>query len=420
MTRNFAGYRRPIRRISGAGSLCCLMAACGAPAPDPAAIHERALTLDTHVDIPLDFATAAVDPLDGDLQVNLQKMTTGGFDAAFFIVYVGQTARTPENYAAARADAFTKFAAIRRMAQELYPDRIEIAYTAADVERISAAGKLVAAIGVENGYSIGTDLAVLDEFHALGGRYFGLVHNGDNDLAHSAQPRTELGDAPAESAGVTELGARAIERLNELGVMVDVSHASKRSSLDAMRLSRAPVIASHSSVRALTDHPRNMDDETLLALRDDGGVIQIVAFDAYLKAQPPEQQTAVRELRERFAISGSVTAESLPAEQRTEYQRALAAIDARWPPATVADLVDHVDYAVRLIGIDHVGISSDFHGGGGVIGWADATETPNVTAELLRRGYDEAAIGKLWSGNLLRVWREAERVASELAGTGSA
>jgi membrane dipeptidase len=294
-----------------------------------------------------------------------------------------------------------------------YPERIEIAYSPADVERVHATGKLVAAIGIENGYVIGTDIAMLDRYYELGARYFGLVHDGDNDLAHSARPKPELGDAPEGSAGLTELGERVIARLNELGVMVDVSHASKRTALDAMRLSRAPVVASHSSVQALADHPRNLDDETLLALRDDGGVVQIVAFEPYLKPQPPERQSALRALRERLEIPSGLDADDLSPELRAAYDAGMADIHARWPRATVADLVDHVDYAVRLIGIDHVGIASDFGGGGGVLGWDSAAETPNVTAELVRRGYTQAQIAQLWGGNWLRVWRAAEQVAGQ-------
>jgi membrane dipeptidase len=355
--------------------LAALQSGCGSDVPAPAPVG-RALTLDTHVDIPLDFATPAVDPLTADLQANLEKMTRGGLDAAFFIVYVDQTARTDEGYARAQTEALTKFAAIHRMAEELYPDRIEIAYTAADVPRIAQAGKRVAAIGVENGFALGRGLDMLDRYHELGARYFGLVHNGDNDLARSAQPNLALGDAAESTAGVSELGAEAIARLNRLGVMVDVSHGSKQTALDAMRLSAAPVIASHSGIAAVTAHPRNLDDETLRALRDDGGVVQIVAFSAYLKTQPAARADAQR--------------------------------------ATVADLVDHVDYAVSLIGIDHVGLSSDFGGGGGITGWDDASETANVTAELAARGYGEADIAKIWSGNLLRVWRAAEETAARL------
>jgi membrane dipeptidase len=376
------------------------------------AIHRAALTLDTHVDIPFDFATDAVDPLDGDLQVNLQTMVSGGLDAAFFIVYVGQTERTPENYAQAAADAMTKFDAIHRMTDALYPRRIGLAYTADQMTALVDDGKLAAAIGIENGYVIGKDLAMLDRYYELGARYVTLVHNGHNDLADSAQPRDQLGDAPSEHGGISELGAEAIARMNDLGIMVDVSHASKESAIAAMLQSRAPVIASHSGVRALADHPRNMDGETLQMLADNGGVIQVVAFDAYVKVQPPERRQAVDELSDTLGLSGFVDPNDLAGEQRSAYLAGMREIDERWPPATVSDLVDHIDYAVELIGIDHVGISSDFGGGGGVVGWNGALETPNVTAELVERGYSREEIEKIWSGNLLRVWREVERLAA--------
>jgi membrane dipeptidase len=348
-----------------ASVLIVTLAACES---DPAAIHTASLPLDSHVDIPFDFATADVDPRTGDLQVNLQKMRAGGLDAAFFIVYVGQTERTPANYAQAQADAMTKFEAIHRMT-ESYPALIGLADSAGDVEALVAEGRLAAAIGIENGYVIGTDLALLDRYFELGARYMTLVHNGHNDIADSAQPNAEFGDAQAEHTGLSEFGGQVIRRMNELGIMVDISHASKTVALQAMELSAAPVIASHSSVRALTDHVRNLDDETLLMLRDNGGVVQIVAYPGYIGSEEPK---------------------------------------------AVADLVDHIDYAVSLIGIEHVGISSDFGGGGGIEGWNDATETPNVTAELVRRGYGARDIERLWSGNLLRVWRETERVAGEL------
>jgi membrane dipeptidase len=340
------------------------IAACSPPDADR--IHARSLPLDSHVDIPFNFATSAVDPRAGDLQVNLEKMRAGGMDAAFFIVYVGQTERTAANNTQAVADALTKFNAIRRMTDDLYPELIGLATRANDVERLAAEGRLVAAIGIENGFVIGDDIDLLDGYHALGARYMTLVHNGHNDIADSAQPREALGDAASEHDGISEFGAAVIRRMNELGIMVDISHASKAAALEAMELSAAPVIASHSSVRALTDHVRNLDDETLERLAEDGGVVQIVAFNQYLG-------------------------------------------DGEAP--TVADLVDHIDYAVDLIGIEHVGISSDFGGGGGIEGWGDATETPNVTAELVARGYSADDIALLWSGNLIRVWREAERVA---------
>jgi len=385
--------------------------AAGTPPAQPS----RVITLDTHSDIPLDFATDGVDPLDADLQNSLAKMTAGGLDAAFFIVYVAQTARTDANYAQAQADALTKFTAIHRMAEVLHPDRIEIAYRADDVARIVAGGKLAAAIGIENGYVLGKNLELLDRDYELGARYVTLVHNGDDDLARSAQPRPDLGDGDADT-GVSPLGAQAIARMNQLGIMVDVSHGSKQTALDAMRLSRAPVIASHSAIASVAAHARNMDDETLLALRDDGGVIQVVAFDSYLRHQPDEQVAALRALRESAGLTGAGGLGTLTPELRAKYDEGLRDVQARWPPSTVRDLVDHIDYAVRLIGVDHVGISSDFGGGGGIAGWQDASETRNVTAELRARGYNETDIAKIWSGNLLRVWRDTERVAAELAG----
>ena len=379
------------------------------------AIHERVLTIDTHDDIPLDFATAEVDPgVRGTRQVDLPKMEEGGLDAGFFVVYVGQTERTPENEAQAKADAMTKFEAIHRMAEEMYPDRIAIAYTAADFERIAASGRSIAAIGIENGYVIGRDLSLMQTYHDLGARYFGLVHNGHNDIADSASPRANLGDAPAEHGGLSAFGAEVVAEANRLGMMLDVSHASRAAMLDTLRLSRAPVIASHSSVRALADNPRNLDDAQLLALRDNGGVVQTVALGAFVSNTAAARDDAVRSLRADVGLPrfGPADPTGLDETARAEYDRRMAEIDRRWPAADVATFVDHIDYAVDLIGLDHVGISSDFDGGGGVVGWNHAGETFNVTLELVRRGYTEAEIAQLWGGNLLRVLREVERVAA--------
>ncbi len=376
-------------------------------------IHERVLTIDTHDDIPLNFATAEVDPgLIGARQVDLPKMEAGGLDAGFFVVYVGQTERTPENYARAQVDAMTKFDAIRRMTDELYPDRIGLAYRADDFVEIAAEGRLVAAIGIENGYVIGQDLALISTYFDLGARYFGLVHNGHNDIADSASPRPELGDAPSEHGGLSSFGVEVVAELNRLGMMIDVSHASRAAMLEATRLSRAPVIASHSSVRALADHPRNLDDEQLRALADNGGVMQTVALGAFVSEAEAARSAAVDALREEFGLAPWGGADALPADRRVRFDARMADIDRTWPRADVATFVDHVDYAVQLIGIDHVGISSDFDGGGGVVGWNDASETFNVTLELVRRGYGEEEIALLWGGNLLRVLREVERVAA--------
>ena len=376
-------------------------------------IHEAVMTIDSHDDIPPTFATEAVDPLDARRQVNLQKMRAGGLDAAFFIVYVGQTQRTPENYAQAQAAAMTKFDAIHRMAEEMYPDLIEIAYTADDVQRIHAEGKLVAAIGIENGYVIGRDLSTLQRYHDLGARYVTLAHNGHNDIADSAQARMDLGDAESEHDGISEFGEQVIAEMNRLGIMVDVSHISRAAALDAIRLSRAPVIASHSNTLAVTNHPRNMDDETLLALRDNGGVMQATALSVFVKEFTPELQQATSALLSEFGIANMRGWFTLTDEQQAEATERLEEIGY----ADVGDFIDHVDYAVDVIGIDHVGLSSDFDGGGGVLGWWDASETANVTLELVRRGYSDEDIAKLWGGNLLRVWREVEAFAATAQGT---
>ena len=254
-------------------------------------IHDRVITIDTHDDIPFNFATREVDPgVRAARQVDLPKMREGGLDVGFFVVYVGQGPNSPEGYAQAYAQATTKFEAIHRMASEMYPDQIELAYTAADVERIHSDGKLVAAIGIENGWPVGAGLANLATFHELGGRYITLAHNGHNQIADSANPRP---DEPDElHRGISDFGAEVIAEMNRLGIMVDVSHISKNAMLEAIELSEAPVIASHSSCRALCDVPRNMDNEQLVALKANGGVIQMVALGGFVKLTP-ERDAAV-------------------------------------------------------------------------------------------------------------------------------
>jgi len=376
------------------------------------AIHESTITIDTHDDISSNFATPESDPGQREgRQVTLPKMREGGLDMAFFIVYVGQTERTPENYAAAKERAAVLFDAIHRLTDDMYPDEIGFAWTPDDVERLHAEGKLVATIGIENGYSIGKDLSLLADYHARGARYFGLTHIGHNDLADSSIPRENLGDAEEEHGGVSEFGAQAIAEANRLGLMVDVSHASGKTAVDAARLSRAPIIASHSAVRELADTPRNLRDDELVAIKNNGGVVQIVAFDGYVKIPSEEKQAALAALRENAPFESWAAATP---EQRDAYREARAKLNGEYPGATVDDFVDHIDYAVNLIGVDHVGISSDFDGGGGLTGWRDASETFNVTLELVKRGYSEEDIRKMWGGNLLRVWREVEKVATEI------
>ena len=426
------------------------------------AIHERVIALDTHDDIsPANFTLETNYTQDLPNQVTLPKMIAGGLDAAFFIVYVGQGPLTQEGYDDAYRQAIAKFDAIHLLTEKIAPDKIELALTSADVRRINKAGKKIALIGVENGYSLGdasTAVKRVKEFYDRGARYLSLAHNGHSQLADSNN-----GEASGQWAhnGVSELGTQVIAELNQVGIMVDLSHPSKQANLQAIALSKAPVIASHSGARALCDHSRNMDDELLLALKKNGGVAQAVALSAYVKVPPPptaERLAALTKLEEEFGLPagslgrggrgggggrGGPPAAGAPAgraagaagagegrgrgrggalaqlsdEKRAEAQKRLDEINVKFPPpprATVKDFVDHIDYIAKKIGIDHVGISSDFDGGGGIDGWSDASETFNVTLELVRRGYTEDQIGKIWSGNLLRVMEEVRKVAEKL------
>ncbi len=378
-------------------------------------IHDQVITIDTHVDIPLTFATTEVDPgVRGNQQNDLVKMNEGGMDAAFFIVYVGQGKRDEAGYEDARKQAMTKFSAIRRMTMDMYPERIELALSADDVRRIHASGKKVALIGIENGYVMAKDLSRLQEYYDLGARYMSLTHNGHNDLGDSSAAFAHLGDKDEEHGGLSDLGRAVVDEMNRLGIMVDVAHAGRKTVFEIAERSKAPIISSHHALRHFVDIPRNLSDEELVAIQKNGGVVQIVAFDSYNKPVPEEKRAARKALSEKWGIRSFADFQALTDAQEAAYMVERAALDETWPPANVADFVDHIDHAVQVMGIDHVGISSDFEGGGGVVGWKDASETLNITIELVRRGYSKKDIEKIWGGNLLRVMEEVEEVAAKL------
>jgi membrane dipeptidase len=502
---------RSIVRVSlgvlGAAAAAASMGAVQVTPQDPPAlvtrakeIHERVITADTHNDIsPHNFTPECNYTMRLTNQVNLPKMVEGGLDVSFMIVYVGQGPLTPEGFDNAYRQAVAKFDAVHALTEKIAPDKIGLALTADDVRKIAASGRKVAVIGIENGYPIGEDIKRVKEFYDRGGRYMSLAHNGNSQLADSNS--VEASGAFLYNNGLSDLGKQVIAEMNKWGIMVDISHPSKGANMQAIALSKAPVIASHSSARALANHSRNIDDELLAAIKKNGGVVQTVAFASYVKVDPPERAAALSALRQEFglvpppgaqgarggggrgadagaargaaaagnppaaagagaagaagaaagagrgggrggggcSVEGATPAagapegrggggggrggaqnallEALTPERRAEYDRRLAEIDKKWPAAgraTVKDFVDHIDYLVKTIGIDHVGISSDFDGGGGVTGWNSAAETFNVTLELVRRGYTEQQIAKIWSGNLLRVWAEVEKVAKQL------
>ena len=392
------------------------------------AIHDRVLVLDTHVDISVTNFTADKNYTE-DLgnQVNLPTMEAGGLDVAWFIVYTGQGALTPEGYDKAYENAISKFDAIHRLTKEIAPERIGLAVSSAEAKELHASGKKIAMIGVENAYPLGTDISRVKEFYDRGARYMSLSHNGHSQFCDS---NTGEKDSLWVDKGVSDLGKLVIKEMNKWGIMIDVSHPSKQSIKDMINLSKAPIIASHSSARALCNHSRNLDDEQLEWMKSNGGVVQTVAFSSYVSTEKHSAHAA--------ALSEKVTAlakerglemkswdeiRKLEATERDRYMKTYRAMseeaasmmsDEDPKPVDVADYVDHIDYLVKKMGLDHVGISSDFDGGGGINGWNDASETLNVTAELVKRGYTEAQIAQLWSGNLLRVLDDVAAIAKEL------
>ena len=327
------------------------------------------ITVDTHIDINvLNFTDSLNYTMNTDTQFNLPKMIEGGLDVAWLVVYTAQSELNEQGYEAAYENAISKFDAIDRLVNVYAPDQVELALTSDDVRRILAKGKKVIMIGVENAYSMGLDTSNVKKFWDRGARYVSLSHNGHSQFSDS---NTGEFDGTSMHNGLSDLGKEVVGLLNYYGIMIDISHPSKEAIRQMTELSKAPIIASHSSARALRDHPRNVDDEQLNWIKENGGVIQTTALGFFLT-------------------------------------------DREDPPANMDDFMDHIDYMVEKIGIDHVGISSDFDGGGGIVGWEDASETMNVTSALRERGYSESEIAKLWGGNLLRVLDEVQEIATKL------
>ena len=392
-------------------------------------IHQNVITIDTHDDINVKNFTDSINYTQKlETQINLPKMNAGGLDVAWLIVYTGQDSLNADGYAKASDNAISKFEAIHRFCEVYAPEQIELALTSEDVRRIVASGKKVAMIGVENAYPIGEDLSKFEDYYKRGARYISLSHNGHSQFCDS---NTGEKDDVWLHNGLSELGKEAVKEMNRLGIMIDISHPSKASVMQMIEVSKAPIIASHSSARALCDHSRNLDDEQLLALQKNGGVVQTVAFSSYLNTEKHEKRAAyMKQIYQEIADSLGVNwyersqFSSLTKTEQEEFMENYpkvtkmgnekAAKNAAAPtPVDVTDLVDHIDYMVKLIGIDHVGISSDFDGGGGIEGWTDASETFNVTLELVKRGYTEEEIAKLWGENLLRVLDEVQAIASQ-------
>ena len=393
-------------------------------------IHKSVITIDTHNDIELSNFSEKVNYTQNlGTQFNLPKMIQGGLDVTWLIVYTGQKNLDKKGYAKAYQNAIDKFDAIHRLTEVYAPEQIELALTVEDVKRIHASGKKVAMIGVENAYPIGEDLDKIEEFYKRGARYMSLAHNGHSQFSDS---NTGEEDGVWLHNGLSEIGKEAIKEMNRLGIMIDLSHPSNEANIQTLKLTKAPVIASHSSARQLCNVSRNLDDNLLLMIKENGGVVQTVAFSSYInlekyKANNKASQGLYKEIANELGTT-YLTWNEMKKLNDDDMEIAYAnskkikeiastrngEINAQYPLVSVSDFVDHIDYMVHKIGIDHVGISSDFDGGGGVLGWKDASETFNVTYELVKRGYSKHEIEKLWGGNLLRVMKEVEKVSQEL------
>jgi membrane dipeptidase len=371
------------------------------------ALHEKVLTLDTHLDTPEHFARKGWSMVDrhevkvDGTQVDLPRMDAGGLDGGFFVIYTTQGALTAEGYREARDFALERATEIREMVAA-HSDKFELAYTADDAERINRAGKKFVFQSIENSWPMGEDLTLMQTFHATGVRMAGPVHFRNNQFADSST------DKPIWH-GFSPLGLRWLAEANRLGILIDVSHASDDVVDQAVQLSKVPIIASHSGAKAIYDHARNLDDTRLKKIADAGGVICINSV--YLKATPtsPERKAAFE------ALGKAPDSETASEAEIVAFMKKKAVIDAKYPPvrATFEDFMASLTHTLKVVGPEHVGIGADWDGGGGVAGFEDVADLPKVTARLKAAGYTDADVAAIWGGNVLRIVRQAQDYAAK-------
>jgi membrane dipeptidase len=374
-------------------------------------IHHKILTVDSHSDTPLNMMDPGFDisrrhdPRKDHSRVDFPRMRAGGMDAMFFAVFVSQGKRTPEGNFRAKAMADVLFDSIYSVLSR-FPGEAGLAVSPSDAWKLKKQGKRAIFIGIENGYVIGNDLSLIQSYYGKGARYITLCHTHNNDICDSSTDSTEYN-------GLSEFGRNVVQFMNKTGMMVDVSHMSDKSFYQVIGLSKAPVIASHSCSRALCDNPRNMDDDMLRALAKNGGVIQMCILSAYVKKQAPNpaRDSAIAGLHKKYLDFDNL---SEPEKEKARKEWDAIYDMYQGPLATVSDVVDHIDHIVSVAGIDHVGIGTDFDGGGGVDGCYDVSEMKNITRELLKRGYTTSDIRKIWGGNLMRVMTKVGKIARKL------
>ncbi|WP_282397605.1 pyoverdine-tailoring dipeptidase-like protein PvdM [Pseudomonas sp. PS01298] len=398
-------------------------------------MQDRLLSFDSHITVPVDFGTAGNEAdKDGSGQFDLAKAARGRLSGAALTIFgwpeIWNGPNAPHKptdgfVEAARNEQEVRYKIISGMVRD-YPNQVGIAYTPDDFRRLHGEGKFAIFISMLNAYPLGNDLNQLDLWAARGMRMFGFSYVGNNAWSDSSRPLPFFNDSVDALDGLSDIGKQAVHRLNDLGVIIDVSQMSTKALEQVAQLSRTPMVASHSAPRAAVDIPRNLSDKELQLIKQSGGVVQIVGFSAYLRPLSQPTQDKLNALRARFDLPplpnlavalmpGDAIIAAWPEHKFGEYAGALYAILDEEPKATLKDLGDAIDYTVRKIGIDHVGLASDFNDGGGIQGWNNVGEVRNVTAELIQRGYSEADIAKLWGGNFLRVWDQVQKAAKPLA-----
>lgn len=386
-------------------TIAILLIGCQSIEQKAAKIHSKVFTIDSHTDTPLKFVNDDFDlgvehnAREGGGKIDIPRMEKGGLDAAFFAVFIGQNERD----SLGNINAFNKADEIFDATLEAvkpYTEKAEIALTPEQGYMLEKQNKRAIYIGIENGYPIGNNIDNIDYFYKRGARYITLVHTKNNDIADSSTDKKE-----PEHNGLSEFGERVVERMNELGIMIDVSHASDSAFYDIIKITKHPVIASHSCARAICDNPRNFTDDMLKTIAKNGGVVQMCILSDYVKVVP---QTAERDSAKKAFRAKHSDWSKYTKEQRKEGIKDWYQLDVDFPPnlATVSDVVDHIDHMIKIAGIDHVGIGTDFDGGGGVADCFDSSEMGNITLELVKRGYTENEIRKIWGANLMRVFAE--------------
>jgi len=377
-------------------------------------IHSKVLTLDTHADTPLRMIEPGFDmsvrhdPKETGSKVDYPRMKEGDLDAIFFAAFVAQDIRDDDGNGRAKSLCLQMIDSITTSIDR-NSDKVGLALNPEDAYTLEKQGKHAIYIGIENGYPIGSDISNVELYYNKGVRYITLVHSSNNDLADSATDPNGM-----EHNGISDLGSKVIGEMNRLGIMVDVSHGNDSVFYDAIKISKAPIIASHSNARAVTNHKRNFTDEMLKLIAKNRGVVQLTMLSNYLRDAKPniKRDSALAGFRSNMkAVS------EMNIDERDDYREKINLINKQYPDpsANVGHVVDHIDHIVKIAGIDHVGIGCDFDGGGGIDGVFDVSEIKNITVELVRRGYDEIQIEKIWGGNLLRVFKEVQEYAQKTA-----